>query len=194
MIVWPSWRLRSSPVEPPVDPVEAARTRLFTTFRWLDGHADVARLFHDRELLHLVGPALAAPFLGAGVSVVVALEAIGFIPAVLTAQRLGVGLALVRKHPRPGTSALSLATVTEPDWRGRKHHLLLRRDHVARSDRVLIVDEWVQTGSQASAALALIERCGAEWVGTSAVVDDVEDSSVRERLRLVGIVRRHELG
>jgi hypothetical protein len=26
------------------------------------------------------------------------------------------------------------------------------------------------------------------------VVDDVEDSSVRERLRLVGIVRRHELG
>jgi adenine phosphoribosyltransferase len=181
-------------VEPPADPVEAARARLLKGFRWLDGHADVAGLFRDPELLPLLGPALAARFIGSGVSVVVALEATGFIPAALTAQHLGVGLALMRKHPRPGASALSVATVTQPDWRRRKHQLQLRRDHVGRTDRVLIVDEWVETGSQASGALELILRCGADLVGTSALVDDVEEGSIRERLRLVGVVRRDELG
>jgi adenine phosphoribosyltransferase len=181
-------------MEPLADPVEAARTRLVKVFRWLDGHADVAGLFRDPELLHLLGPALAAPFIGSGVSVVVALEATGFVPAALTAQHLGVGLALARKHPRPGASALSVATVTRPDWRRRKHQLQLRRDHVARTDRVLIVDEWVETGSQASAAIELILRCGADLVGTSAVVDDVGEGSIRERLRLVGVVRRDKLG
>jgi adenine phosphoribosyltransferase len=180
-------------MEPLVDPVAAARTRLLTAFRWLDGHADVAGLFRDPELLRLLGPALAAPFAGSGVSVIVALEATGFIPATLAAQSLGAGLALLRKHPRPGTSGLSVTTVTRPDWRRREHRVQLRRDHVIPADRALIVDEWVETGSQATSALALIRRCGAELVGTSALVDDVRDGSIRERLRLVGVVRRDEL-
>jgi adenine phosphoribosyltransferase len=175
------------------NPVEEARTRILTRFRWLDGHADVASLFRDPELLQLLGPALAAPFVRCEVTVVVALEAMGFIPATATARSLGVGVALIRKRARPGEAALSTTTRARPDWRAQEHHLSLRRDHIGRTDRALIVDDWAETGSQPSAALQLIEDCGATLVGTSVVVDDVSDGAVRERLGLVGIVRRDEL-
>jgi adenine phosphoribosyltransferase len=38
---------------------------------------------------------------------------------------------------------------TEPDYRGNRSELLLQHDSVHRDDRVVLVDDWVETGSQA---------------------------------------------
>jgi adenine phosphoribosyltransferase len=40
---------------------------------------------------------------------------------------------------------------------------------------VLLVDDWAETGSQATAARALIEDCGAAYAGLSLLVDQLAD-------------------
>jgi adenine phosphoribosyltransferase len=44
-------------------------------------------------------------------------------------------------------------------------------------DRVLVVDDWAETGSQATATRSLIERCGASYVGLSLLVDQLTDEN-----------------
>lgn len=173
------------------DLIGRARERFLNSFRWLDGHADIDGLFRDPELVDLIGAALAAPFEGSGVTVVAGIEAIGFIPAVLVANAMDVGVVLVRKQARRGGAKIT--EVTSPDWRGREVPLLVHSDHLGKRDRVLIVDDWVETASHVAAAWNLIEACGALVVGVSALVDDVEDDEVRRRLRISGLLRSFEL-
>ena len=61
-------------------------------------------------------------------------------------------------------------------------------------DLVLLVDDWFETGSQALTANSLIEGAGAEFVGSSVIVDQL-DPSVRPLLgRFSALIQRDELG
>lgn len=63
---------------------------------------------------------------------------------------------------------------------------------VVSQDRVLIVDDWIETGSQAMAVAEAVRQMGAEVVGTSVIVDQVPDA-VAVGLRVAGILKHHEL-
>ena len=167
-----------------------ARRHLLRTFRWTDGHADFAIALRDPDFVAAVGPALAAPFMGSGVTAVVAPEARGFALGALCARELGVGLVLARKpgSVHPGSC---VEVVSEPDWRGRK--VVFRLSAVlGRTDRVLIVDDWIETGSQASALWRALEAGGSTMVGCSVTVDGTT-ASVRQRLSVRSIVLAAEL-
>jgi len=171
--------------------LERARSLLLNSFVWTDGHADFAGVLHDSEFLTAIGPALAELFRGETVSKVVATEARGFVFGTLVAHSLGVGLVLARKagsvHPDAVTEV-----ATEPDWRGRYPEVRISRSAVASGDRLLLVDDWVETGSQARTAARLVARLGGQLVGVAAVVDDTTDS-VRKALNLRGLLRSTDL-
>jgi adenine phosphoribosyltransferase len=174
--------------------LDRVRARVLASFGWIDGHADIASVLRDAWLLPRLGPALAAPFSGAGVTAVAGVEAKGFALGALVAARLGCGLVLVRKQGGHLPGARHSET-TAPDWRQRRLVLELRSGHLGAGDRVLVVDDWIETGAQAEAAFALVRRCGAEPVGVAALVDDVKrDPDVRRRLHLVALVSSAELG
>jgi len=84
--------------------------------------------------------------------------------------QLGAGFVPIRKH---GTSLLPgpKHTVTaEEDYRGQRHRL--RMQVVLKSgDRVLLVDDWAERGSQARGAVQLCEQSDAELLGLSVIVD-----------------------
>jgi adenine phosphoribosyltransferase len=71
--------------------------------------------------------------------------------------------------------------VTEADWRGRRHELQLQQAPVAADDRVLVVDDWAETGNQALAVRHLVEEAGAVYVGLSLIVDQMSNAR-REQL------------
>lgn len=102
-----------------------------------------------------------------------------------------MGLILARKagsvHPDSATEV-----ATEPDWRGRHTEVRVSRRAVAAGDRLLLVDDWVETGSQAATVARLVTRLGAQLVGVAAVVDDTTEG-VRESLNLRGLLRSTEL-
>jgi adenine phosphoribosyltransferase len=141
-------------------------------FRWVDGHADLYRVLADGDLLARIADALAAPF--EGVTTIAAVEARGFMLAGAVAVRLGAGVAAIRKAGAllPGAKLEQTAGV---DYRGNEHRLVLQQDVLEEGARVLLVDDWVETGSQARAARALIRSAGGRWAGVATIVDDTTE-------------------
>jgi adenine phosphoribosyltransferase len=161
-------------------------------FRWIDGHADMLGLFTDGPFLSRAVEALAAPFRERGITKVAAVEARGFVLATGVALELGAGFVAIRKSGsiHPGAKA---ERTTEPDWRGQRNVLRLQRDALGSSDLVLLVDDWAETGSQASAAKALIEECGASYAGLSLLIDELPDTRREELAPMHAVVSGDEL-
>ncbi len=166
------------------------RNRFLDRFQWIDGHADILGMFADGDLLAHVGDALVEPFRDRGFTKVAGVEARGFVLGTAAALAAGVGFVPIRKsgaiHPGPKARKHS-----EPDWRGDRHELSVQRAVIGAGDRVLVADDWAETGSQAIAARALIEATGAAFAGLSLLVDQLAEET-RARLEPVAAVVRYE--
>jgi adenine phosphoribosyltransferase len=173
-----------------VESIDRVRSLFVETFLWTDGHADFSRVFRSSELIATLGPALVSPFRDSHITAVVGAEARGFIVGALCANALGVGFVLARKpgsiHPGDNATATS-----DPDWRGRQITFEVSRI-LGPGDRVLVVDDWIETGSQADAVRRAINICGAVMVGMSVLVDQTTPAR-RELLRVESLVRVAEL-
>jgi adenine phosphoribosyltransferase len=158
--------------------VNDLRRAILERFRWVNGHADVWRLLYDAELFPRLVAELADPFRADGITKVAGIEARGFILGSGVALELAAGFAAVRK---PGSlfPGEKLSRLTPPDYRGVRTELRLQRDSITRGDRVLLVDDWFETGSQALTAGALVEAAGGELIGASVIVDQLGNESNR---------------
>ena len=165
--------------------------RLRSAFPLVHDHPDVAGVLRDGALLRELGPALAAPFVATGVTKVCAPEARGPILGALTATSLGVGLVLARKDERnhPGADR---RTVSQPTWRGTTEVFLTRSFDFEPGDRVLVVDDWITSGSSIRAVAEAIAASGAVYVGASVLVDKAVPATIDE-LRVVALVAFDEL-
>lgn len=142
-------------------------------FRWVDGHADLWRVFRDGPALAEVVRALAEPFRDDRVTAVCGIESRGFLLGGAVAVELGVGFVAVRKADGlfPGEKLLR---ETDLDYRGLRHVLRMQRSVLAPGDRVLLVDDWIETGSQALAVRGLVAEAGAELAGCAVLVDQLD--------------------
>jgi adenine phosphoribosyltransferase len=157
-----------------------------------DGRSDIWRAFADRELFSRVVAALAAPYRGERYTKVAGVEARGFVLGGAMAAHTGAGFVAVRKEEGwlPGELA---EAVTGPDWQGHTHALRLQREALGPEDRVVLVDDWFETGAQALAARELIESTGATLVGMTIVVDDLSDEAREGLGRLHALLRADAL-
>ncbi len=159
----------------------------------LDGHADVWRIFLDQSLFHRVITQLASPFLTEGVTKVASVEARGFILGPAVGMQLKAGFLAIRQPGGVFPGPL-IECRADPDWRNMNHVLRIQRHPLVPTDRVLLVDDWIETGSHALAARALIEGGGATFVGTSVIIDQVP-SNIRGRLgKFHALITAGELG
>jgi adenine phosphoribosyltransferase len=173
-------------------PEVLARDALLARFAWQGGHADVWRVFDDGPAFAFVVAALAEPWLNSGVLKVCGIEARGFILGAAVASRLGAGFVAVRKSGAlfPGPKDRQVAA---PDYRGIVHQLEIQQRALQPKDRVLLVDDWAEKGSQAVAAKRLIEQRGATFLGLALMVDQLSDAQRRLLGEVHSIVRAAEL-
>jgi adenine phosphoribosyltransferase len=169
-----------------------ARDAVLEQFRWIEGHADVWRLFASPQTFSLVIDALAAPWRGMDVTTVCGIEARGFLLGGAVARQLGAGFVAIRKSGGllPGEK---LHATADADYRGEAHTLRAQRELLGPSDRVLLVDDWAEAGSQAMAAMQIIERSGASYLGLSIIVDQLVDDRRTALGRVEALVRHGEL-
>jgi adenine phosphoribosyltransferase len=150
------------------------RDELVERLQYFEGHSDTLGLFADGEFLHRAAAAVADPFRDAGVQKVAGIEARGFVLAACVAVELDAGFVAIRKpggmHPGPKAELIA-----PRDWRGNATMLRLQRHVIDEGDRVLVVDDWAETGSKALTARRLIETCGGRYAGLSLLVDQLED-------------------
>src|SRR5687768_16120156 len=117
---------------------------------------DITTLLRDKDGFQAVIDALATPFKGKGIDVVVGVESRGFILGGAVADRLRSGFAPVRKKGK-----LPSATIRETyDLEYGTDCLEIHSDAVEPGERVLIVDDVLATGGTAAATTALVRKLG----------------------------------
>jgi adenine phosphoribosyltransferase len=137
-----------------------------------DGRCDVTPLFSDYEAFSALVKDLLERFVDVEFDYIVGIDALGFILGTAMAVKAQKGFVPVRKHGKLPVRSDSEFFV---DYTGEEKGLELRAGAIREGDRVLLVDEWVETGAQVRAAAELIERSGGEIVGIAAVnIDDSE--------------------
>jgi adenine phosphoribosyltransferase len=128
-------------------------------------------VFHDAPLFARVVAEMAAPFRGR-IDKVVGIESRGFVLGAAVAAQLQVGFVAIRKSDGlyPGDT---LSADTAEDYRGRRHTFRLQRAAVREGERLGLVDDWFETGSQGLIARQLVEAAGAIYAGASIIVDQL---------------------
>jgi adenine phosphoribosyltransferase len=114
----------------------------------------------------------------------------GTLLGALVAAHLGVGLVEVRKNDRAALHSNVFTTRTLPPAYHEGGALLsFRRALVRPTDRVLCVDDWVESGAQALAIQDMVTEIGAEWLGLACIVDDLGDNAdTRARLSVSALL------
>lgn len=136
--------------------MDALRKRLKETFAWV-GDAGTSNLSADRsgwvrdaQVVDEIGAALAGLFPDADPTVVLAPQSSGFLYGPLVAQSAGVGfVGASRRRPLADSDTWSVAT-TPLDYAGRNMKLGFRTSLITGSDRVLIIDDWTDSGGNCS--------------------------------------------
>ncbi|GIG58742.1 adenine phosphoribosyltransferase [Longispora fulva] len=143
-----------------------------------DGFLHLRALWRDPEILSALGPALAALHEGRP-TVVAGNQSSGYLLGPLVAAHLGLGFLALRKAPAEVVSALNTARISEYEV------LALDPEALTPTDRVLLVDDLVETGTQARAARTLVEGAGATWLGVAAVTayEEYPELGVRALIR-----------
>jgi adenine phosphoribosyltransferase len=175
-------------------------TRLVDAFRWVDVGPDSTHLvsdvtgwWRDPFVLTTVGPALADLFRDDRPTVVISPEKGGFILGPLVASALGVGFVEAYKSTRTRQIADQVVwRSTGLDYRGREFSLGVRARHVGASERVLLVDDWADTGAQLVALRELVLDIGASYLGAAVIVNGCAER-VCDQLRLRSLLRRTDL-
>ena len=127
---------------------------------------DLTPLFANARAFEQATKDLAEPFRNSGVEKVAALDALGFVLGGSVALRLNAGLVLVRKE---GKVPWDTVSTTFTDYSGGVKGLELATDAIQPGERVLIMDDWSETGAQLLAAAELVERLGGEVIGVALI-------------------------
>ncbi len=146
----------------------------------LGNRYDVTPLFADRDCLGQLVEDLAEPFDDGGVDCVACIDALGFILGTAVARRLGVGVVPIRKG---GKLPVEVDVAECTDYTGEVKRLEVRKDAFRPGMRVLVVDEWIETGAQVKAAIRLIESQSATVIGIASICMDENDDTAEIRGR-----------
>jgi adenine phosphoribosyltransferase len=143
---------------------------------------DVTTLFLDPRGFRMAIDQMLAPYAGVRVDKVAGLEARGFILGGAIAHQLSVGFVPIRKKGKLPGKTIEQAYSLEYG----EATMELHDDSLSGGEKVLLVDDLLATGGTAEAGIKLIEKLGAEVIGTSFIID-LPDLGGRQKLEGLGM-------
>ncbi len=153
-------------------------------FAWLDPTS----IYINGAAFHDLLDDLVADLDGVECDVVGGLDAMGFVLGSALAARLGIGFLPIRKS---GKLCVDTDAVSFTNYSGRTQDMEMRKPAFAPGTRVLLADQWVETGGTMSGAVQLVERQGGKVTAMAAVAIEENDTTddFRNRFRCVaGVV------
>jgi adenine phosphoribosyltransferase len=128
---------------------------------------DVTTLLRDAEGFKLAIDAMADPYQGQGISLVVGIESRGFILGAAVADRIGAGFVPVRKVGKLPHTKIRVSY----DLEYGTDSLEMHSDAVERGQKVLIVDDLLATGGTARATVDLVRQLGGDVHGVAVLIE-----------------------
>ena len=131
-------------------------------FAWLDP----STIYINAGSFHALVDDLIAPFDPSEIDVVAGFDAMGFVLGSAIATRMGKGLLSIRKA---GKVPVETDVVDFVNYSARTQQMEMRKPAFAPGTRVLLVDQWVETGGTMDAGIRLVERQGGIVAGIATV-------------------------
>lgn len=137
-------------------------------FAWLD---PTSIYINQRAFTDLLDD-LIADLEGVEFDVVAGLDAMGFVLGAALAARSDVGFLPIRKA---GKLCVDTDKVSFGNYSGRTQDMEMRKPAFAPGTRVLLADQWVETGGTMDGAIRLVERQGGVVAGLVAIAIEEND-------------------
>ncbi|MEM7507327.1 MAG: phosphoribosyltransferase family protein [Pseudomonadota bacterium] len=137
-------------------------------FAWLDPTS----IYINGEAFQDLLDDLQADLGGIKVDVVAGLDAMGFVLGSALATRLGVGFLPIRKA---GKLCVDTDRVSFTNYSGRTQDMEMRLPAFAPGTKVLLVDQWIETGGTMEGAIEMVERQQGEVAGLVAIAIEGTD-------------------
>ncbi len=152
-------------------------------FAWLDPTS----IYINGEAFHDLLDDLVVDLDGTRPDVVAGLDAMGFVLGAALAARLGVGFLPIRKA---GKLCVDTDAVSFSNYSGRMQDMEMRKPAFAEGTRVLLVDQWIETGGTMDGAIRLVERQGGVVAGLLAIAIETNEQTkgYRERFPCISAV------
>ena len=128
---------------------------------------DFTPLFADPKVFRSLVLDLSRPYREVAFDKVACPEALGFVLGAAVAAELKKGLILIRKAGRLPNVRQNVAVHQVTDYTREKSTFEVNKQLVSRGDRVLLIDDWVETGGQLKGLIKLLEKRGAVISGIS---------------------------
>ncbi len=137
---------------------------------------DVTPIFADPQSFKQLIHDLAQPFTETPIDYVAAIDALGFILGTSLAQHFNRGLITIRKG---GKLPVDVDRIEFTDYSGKSKQLEISTTALKPGDRILLVDEWIETAAQIQAAIQLIENQNATIVAIATINMDTNDATIQ---------------
>jgi xanthine phosphoribosyltransferase len=125
----------------------------------------------DTHLIFRIGQELASRFADVNVTKVMTAEISGIAPALTTAYALDVPVVYARKT-RPVTMTGPVFVEVAPSHtKGVDAFLMVAAEFLGPGDRVLVIDDFLASGSTIDALVRLVDHAGATLAGVGAVIE-----------------------
>lgn len=152
-------------------------------FAWLDPTS----IYINGNAFHDLLDDLMTDLEGVTCDVVGGLDAMGFVLGSALATRLGVGFLPIRKA---GKLCVDTDSATFSNYSGRTQDMEMRKPAFAASTKVLLVDQWIETGGTMDGAIRLVQQQGGKVAGLVAIAmeDNEKTASYRKKFPCITAV------
>lgn len=149
---------------------------------------DLTLLAADPTAIKYLIDSMARPFLNSKIDKVVALEAIGFIFGARVAFELNAGLVMIRKG---GNIPWTTESLVFSDYTNTTKRFEIAADAIGPDEKILIVDDWSETGAQLKAAITLVEQLGGHVTGIACLNIDprAKNDKILSRYNLFSVIQ-----
>jgi xanthine phosphoribosyltransferase len=125
----------------------------------------------DPMLMDACGQELARRFRELGATKVLTAEISGIAPALTTAFHLGLPVVYARKHKPITMPDQVFLTLSPSHTKGRMVELIISPEYLAGGEKVLIIDDFLASGSTILGLVRLAETAGAKIVGIGTLIE-----------------------
>ena len=139
-------------------------------FAWLDPTS----IYINGDAFHDLLNDLVLDLRNVKCDVVAGLDAMGFVLGTALATRLNVGFLPIRKA---GKLCVDTDSVTYTNYSGRTQDMEVRTPAFLSGTRVLLVDQWIETGGTMDGAIRLVKRQEGVVAGLVAIAMESNDKT-----------------
>jgi xanthine phosphoribosyltransferase len=140
----------------------------------------------DPQLMDACGQEFSRHFSGIGATKILTAEISGIAPALTTGKHLGLPVVYARKHKPITMPDQVLLTLSPSHTKGRMVELIISPEYLAGGERVLIIDDFLASGSTIQGLVQLAQTAGAIIVGIGTLIEKSFEGG-RKKLEYLGV-------